>query len=71
LPVKLNVKYNNEDEKIINKSIWDWSDGSKQIAVNIPNLDNVRTITLGAPDIPDINDDNNILDWEKTDIGKL
>lgn len=71
LPVELTITYNNEDEKIIEKSIWSWATGSNQIAISIPDLKEVKMITLGAPYIPDMNDSNNTLDLRDEELGSL
>ncbi len=61
-PIKLTVTYNDNSEKIIEESIWHWADNTTQVIIKIPDIEQVKLISLGAPDIPDINKDNNKLD---------
>jgi len=71
LPIILTLKYNDEIEKVIEKSIWFWAEETNEISISIPDLERVKSITLGAPDIPDINNANNILELQNEVMGKL
>ena len=71
LPVTLTVTYKDGQKIIIEKSIWSWADGKDQLVIPIAHIMDVTSITLGSPDIPDINEENNVLDLQATDLGKL
>lgn len=60
LPIKLQVVYVNDQDVEIEMSISNWSK-SPSLDVEISNMQNVKMITLGAPNIPDIHKDNNVL----------
>ncbi len=61
LPVKLTVVYDDKREQVIEKSLWEWSGGQQAIAVEIPDHEHAEMIYLGAPEIPDIEEGNNVL----------
>lgn len=61
LPVKLTVVYDDKREQVIEKSIWEWSGGQQAIAVEIPDHEHADMVHLGAPEIPDIDEGNNVL----------
>ena len=63
LPVRLEIQYNDDKSIVIEKSIWSWSGTQQSILVDIPEFDNVKYITLGSSDIPDIDRGNNSIDF--------
>lgn len=71
LPITMTLAYNDETQKVIERSIWSWSAKNKEVAIIIPDLDDVISITLGSPEIPDVNKANNILMFQDDVIGKL
>ena len=71
LPIILTLTYNDESQKVIEKSIWSWSDNDKEVAIVIPDLNKVKTITLGSPKIPDIDKTNNTLILQNDVLSKL
>jgi hypothetical protein len=71
LPIILTLIYNDETEKVIEESIWIWAEKTDEVAISIPNLDQVKSITLGSPAIPDINDANNTLVLQNEVISEL
>jgi hypothetical protein len=71
LPVWINISYLDNAESIIEKSIWEWAKNSCEVAIEIPNAGNIKTITLGNPAIPDTDRKDNIINFQKEDLGKL
>jgi len=61
LPVVLQIEYEDGTHAEIEKSIWCWSDEERNISVKIPEFNKVQKITLGNPNIPDIDYNNNTL----------
>jgi hypothetical protein len=70
LPVKLTITYADGKEEVIERSIWSWAERNEHIAIAVPGMGEVMTITLGSPAIPDICDENNVLDLRAADLGK-
>jgi hypothetical protein len=71
MPIKLTITYNDESEKEIEMSIWNWSEGVTQVPIRVNNLSLAKSIILGSSDIPDINKSNNTLLLRDKDLGKL
>jgi aminopeptidase N len=71
LPITLTLTYNDEKQKVIERSIWSWSAKNKEVAIFIPDIDDIISITLGSPSIPDVNKANNTLVLQNNMIGEL
>lgn len=62
MPVMLSIQYANDHETMIEKSIWSWAGGDEAISIDIPDHENVKSIRLGSPAIPDIDRSNNMIE---------
>ena len=62
IPVKLNVLYQDSSKKIIEKPMRVWKDGKKEIEIHIAEEKPILKIELGDAHIPDLNEENNVLE---------
>jgi hypothetical protein len=59
VPVYLKTIYNDNSENVIQKSARIWSDGKKEIKIELKNAKNIVRLELGSPYIPDTDLKNN------------
>jgi hypothetical protein len=71
LPVILTLTYDDQSEIVLEESIWTWKEESEYISIMIPEIARVKSIVLGDPAIPDIDDSNNILDFSESYLGSV
>ncbi|MFO8234768.1 MAG: M1 family metallopeptidase [Bacteroidales bacterium] len=62
VPIVLNLKYKDGSEEIIRKETDVWKSGDKTHTVTVSGSKEIERIKLGAPDVPDINKENNVYD---------
>lgn len=59
LPIELIFEYKDGTTTSISKSMDIWKNGEKQIAVELENMDKIKSISIDSNSIPDINPGNN------------
>jgi len=69
VPIKITVGLKDKSEKTYEKNAYVWKDGSKEVTVDLGvKTSDIVYVTLGAPEIPDVyqNDNNIMLDKTPT-----